>query len=193
MTEQTLVPVEAIAATILTIRGQRVILDSDLAKLYGVETRRLNEQVRRNAERFPADFLFQLTREEYDEVLRSQNATLKTGRGQHRKYLPYVFTEHGTLMAANVLNSERAIEVSLFVVRAFIQQRAMLATNAELALKLERLEKRLLVTFSMHEDRLDDHENQLEQILEAIKEMRQQHVHRPIGFRPGKNDGKLPR
>src|SRR5260221_2286481 len=98
-----------ITERIIVIRGHKVILDSDLAALYGVPTKRLNEQVRRNPERFPHDFMFLLTADEW-ESLRSQIATLKTGRGAHRKFLPYVFTEHGALMAANVLNSRRAIE-----------------------------------------------------------------------------------
>ena len=118
------------------------MLDADLAGLYGVETKRLNEQVRRNVERFPEDFMFQLSAEEYD-ALRSQIATLKPGRGQHRKYLPYAFTEHGALMAANVLNSRRAVEASVYVIRAFIRLRVVLATNAELLKKLDALEKKL--------------------------------------------------
>lgn len=188
MTEQTLVPVEAIVATILTLRGQRVILDSDLARLYGVETRRLNEQVKRNARRFPVDFMFQLTPEEYNEILRSQIAILKTGRGQHRKYMPYAFTEHGALMAANVLNSEQAEEVSVFVIRAFIQQRAMLAGNAELALKLERIERRLITSVNLlreHDDTLTTHESQIEALIEAINEIRTPSAppRQPIGFR----------
>ena len=104
MSSTALIPIERIERTILLIRGHKVMLDADLAKLYGVPTRRLNEQVKRNAERFPEDFLFRLTPEEAD-ALRSQTATLKHGRGQHRKYLPYAFTEHGALMAANVPRS----------------------------------------------------------------------------------------
>jgi hypothetical protein len=97
---------------IYEVRGQRVMLDSDLAEIYDVSTKRLLEQVRRNLDRFPRDFAFQITRGEY-QVLRPQIATLKTGRGQHRKYLPFVFTEHGALMAANVLNSPRAVQMSV--------------------------------------------------------------------------------
>ena len=117
---------EQIASAILILRGQRVLQDSQLAALYGVSTKRFNEQVRRNRKRFPADFMFQLTAEETSS-LRSQIATLKTGRGQHRKYLPYVFTEHGAIMAATILNSPRAIEMSDYVVRAFVQLREMVA------------------------------------------------------------------
>ena len=121
------------------------MLDSDLAGLYGVTTKRLNEQVKRNIERFPADFMFQLNAEEH-EALRSQIATLKTGRGQHRKYPPYVFTEHGAIMAASVLNSPRAIQVSVYVVRAFVRLREVLATHKDLARKLEDLEKNTMLS-----------------------------------------------
>jgi phage regulator Rha-like protein len=127
---------------ILLIRGQKVMIDSDLAELYGVTIKRLNEQVRRNPQRFPPDFVFQLTAEEHS-ALRSHFATLKTGRGQHRKYLPYAFTEHGAIMAANVLNSEQTIEVSVYVVRAFVRLREMIASNKEFARKLDALEKKL--------------------------------------------------
>lgn len=112
----TTIPIEQIERTILSIRGERVILDSDLAKLYGVTTARLNQQVRRNAERFPDDFVFRLTKEERDSLM-LQFATSKTGRGGQRK-LPLVFTEHGAIMAANVLNSHRAVRASVEVVRA---------------------------------------------------------------------------
>jgi len=188
MTDQTLIPVASIAATILEIRRCKVILDRDLARLYGVETKRLNEQIRRNAERFPADFLFQLTNEEYGEVLRSQNATLEGGRGKHRKYLPYAFTEHGAVMAATVLNSPKAIEVSVYVVRAFIEQRAMLAAHADMAVKLERIERKLLAGLHLletHDDMLTDHESQLEYIIQTLRQVQQQRTHRSIGFRPG--------
>jgi hypothetical protein len=132
----------AVERLIHVIRGQKVMLDSDLARLYGVSTKRLNEQVKRNAERFPSDFMFQLTAAEVAS-LRSQIATLKSGRGSHRKYLPYVFTEHGALMLASVLNSPVAIEASLFVVRAFIRLREFVAAHKALAEKLGELEKRV--------------------------------------------------
>ena len=126
---------------ILMLRGQKVMLDSDLAVLYGVTTKRLNEQVKRNLHRFPEDFMFQLDAEE-TEALRSQIATLKTaGRGQHRKYFPYAFTEHGAVMLASVLNSPVAIDASIQVVRAFVKLRSILAAHKELAKKLESLEK----------------------------------------------------
>lgn len=139
--DHALVPLERIERRILLVRGHKVMLDSDLAELYGVPTRRLNEQVKRNRGRFPADFLFQLTKPEAD-ALRSQFATLKLGRGQHRKYLPYAFTEHGALMAATVLNSPLAVQVSIQVVRTFVRLRQLLASNAVLARRLDALEKK---------------------------------------------------
>jgi phage regulator Rha-like protein len=129
-----------VASQIHVVRGQRVLLDSDLAALYGVTTKAFNQAVRRNVERFPADFLLQLTESETDS-LRSQIVTLKTGRGQHRKYMPMAFTEHGAIMAAMILNSPRAVEMSVYVVRAFVKLREVLASHAELARKLETLEK----------------------------------------------------
>ena len=132
-------PVELIESAILFIRGERVILDTDLASIYNVETRSLIQAVKRNRERFPADFMFQLTRKEFDS-LRSQSV-ISTARGG-RRYLPYAFTEHGALMAANILNSKRAVQASVQVVRAFIKLRQMLNSNAELARKLSDLERK---------------------------------------------------
>jgi hypothetical protein len=125
-----------------TIRGERVILATDLAKLYGVETKKLNQQVKRNLDRFPSDFMFQVTRLEMVEHLRSQIVTLK--QGQHLKYLPYAFTEHGALMAANVLNSPKAVSMSVFIVRAFIQQRELLAANSAILKRLAEMDRTLL-------------------------------------------------
>lgn len=135
MSASTLLTLETITHRILMLRGQKVLLDSDLAALYDVPTKRFNEQVKRNLERFPADFMFQLTEEEW-ESLRSQFATLKPGRGQHRKYMPYAFTEHGAIMAATILNSPRATEVSVYVVRAFVRLREVLASNEETAYRV---------------------------------------------------------
>jgi hypothetical protein len=120
-----------IASRISLLRGQRVILDNDLARIYGVETRVLNQAVKRNLERFPPDFMFQLTAEEFTHTvgLRSQTVILKSGRGRHRKYLPYGFSEHGAIMVANVLNSRRAIQMSIFVVRAFLKMRGILGAD----------------------------------------------------------------
>ncbi|MGI8838433.1 MAG: ORF6N domain-containing protein [Pyrinomonadaceae bacterium] len=141
------IPIERIEQAIFLIRGERVMLDSDLAKLYGVTTARLNQQVRRNGERFPDDFMFELTKEEYESLM-LQFATSKGGRGGRRK-LPLVFTEHGAIMAANVLNSKRAVKTSVQVVRAFVRLRRMLVSNAELARKLEELEKKYDAQFKV--------------------------------------------
>lgn len=153
------VSLERIAQSILVLRGHKVLLDADLAALYGVTAKRLNEQVRRNLDRFPEDFMFQLAPNEY-EALRSQFATLKTGRGQHRKYLPYVFTEHGAIMAASVLNTPRAVEMSIYVVRTFVKLREMLASNKDLARKLNELERKL-----------GAHDQAIASILSAIREL----------------------
>lgn len=171
-----LVPIEHITQSILVLRGQRVLLDAELAALYGVTTKRFNEQVRRNRERFPADFMFQLTDEEH-AALRSQFATLKAGRGQHRKYLPYAFTEHGAIMAATILNSARAVEMSVYVVRAFVKLRELLASNKELARRLNELEARL-------EKKLATHDQAIAAILSAIRQLMNPPApkRRPIGF-----------
>ena len=150
MSRQTPAHVDHIGPLIRTIRGQKVILDSDLARIYGVPTKRLNEQVRRNIKRFPPDFIFQLTVKEADS-LRSQIATLKSGRGQHRKYLPYAFTENGAIMAANVLNSPEAVRMSVFVVRAFVKMRDLLGSTKDLAKRLADLEKKLTARLNGHE------------------------------------------
>ena len=136
-----LIPAEIIEKKIYMIRGHKVMLDNDLAELYGVETKRLNEQVRRNPKRFPNDFMFQLTKEE-TESLRSHFATLKSGRGKHRKYLPYAFTEQGVAMLSSVLNSNRAIEVNVQIMRAFVKLRELIATHKDLARKLVHMEKK---------------------------------------------------
>lgn len=140
-----------VQSMIVGVRGQRVILASDLARLYGVPPKALNQAVKRNARRFPADFVFQLTLEEARELMhsRSQSVTLK--RGTNIKYRPYAFTEHGALMTANVLNSPRAAEMSVFVVRAFIKMRETLAGSKTLALKLSELENHLTMRLNIHE------------------------------------------
>ena len=133
-----MVPLERVERRILLIRGEKVIVDSDLAELYGVTTKRLNEQVKRNLNRFPDDFMFPLTADEL-ESMRSQIATASK---RNVRFAPYVFTEHGALMAANVLNSERAVDASVQVVRAFFKLRQLLASNADLARKVEALERK---------------------------------------------------
>jgi hypothetical protein len=157
---------------ILFVRGHKVLLDSDLAELYGVSVKRLNEQVKRNAERFPADFVFRLTAAE-SKNLRSQIATSSEGHGG-RRYLPFAFTEHGAIMAASVLNSPRAVEMSVFVVRAFVRLREMLATNKELTEKLAELERRL-----------ETHDEAIQEIFDAIKRLMQPNeARKQIGFQP---------
>jgi hypothetical protein len=139
---------------IVTVRGYRVILDADLAEIYGVQTKVLNQAVKRNAERFPEDFVFRLTRQELSDLASqappsgapADRSQFVTGSQKHRdpRYLPYAFTEHGALMAANVLRSERAIEMSVFVIRAFVQMRQQLLTTRTLEKRLAEIEKTLL-------------------------------------------------
>ncbi|MBI5200970.1 MAG: ORF6N domain-containing protein [Elusimicrobia bacterium] len=160
---------------IWSIRGRRVMLDWDLAELYGVSTKRLNEQVRRNRSRFPVDFMFQLTPAEFTTIaaLRSQFATLK--QGQHRKFRPHVFTEHGALMLASVLNSERAVEASIEVVRAFVRLRALLSQKGVFARDLKRIKSRLHA-----------HDDELRRVWESIESLEEPEA-RPqpkIGFQP---------
>jgi hypothetical protein len=165
------IPVERIEKAIFLIRGHKVMLDADLAELYGVTTKRLNEQVRRNLSRFPADFMFQLDAQEAS-ALRSQFATSKKGRGG-RRYLPYVFTEQGVAMLSSVLNSERAIEVNIAIMRVFVRLREMMATHKELAFKLIELE-----------ERLEGHDEQIQNIFEAIRQLMAppEPARRKIGF-----------
>jgi hypothetical protein len=137
--QMSLIPMERIERAILSIRGKKVMLDSDLAVIYGVPTKVLNQAVKRNENRFPSDFMFQLTEAEKSEVVTSCDHLARLKFSPH---LPYAFTEHGALMLANVLNSERAAQTSVQVVRAFVRLRQMLASNAELARKLETLEKK---------------------------------------------------
>lgn len=144
---------EVIEGKIYMIRGHKVMLDSDLAELYAVPTKRFNEQVRRNITRFPSDFMFQLSEDEAAS-LRSQIATLKKGRGEHRKYLPYAFTEQGVAMLSSVLNSERAIHVNIAIMRAFVKLREMLATHKDLARKLDEMEKKYDAQFKVVFDAL---------------------------------------
>ena len=160
---------QALAGRIVVIRGQRVLLDLDLAELYEVETRVFNQAVKRNLSRFPADFMFQLTQEELTN-LTSQTVTSSWGG---RRKLPVAFTEHGAIMAASVLNSDRAVEMSVYVVRAFVQLRAVLLDHKALADKLASLERRV-----------SHHDNSLAEVIEAIRALMVQPkpASRPIGF-----------
>jgi hypothetical protein len=134
---------EAMVPKIYTLRDEPVVLDSDLALLYGVETRAFNQAIRRNRRRFPPDFAFQLNTQEWS-ALRSQIVTLKAGRGRHRKYRPWVFTEHGAIMAATILNSARAVAMSVYVVRAFVKMRRELLADVALEKRLATIEKALI-------------------------------------------------
>jgi hypothetical protein len=166
------VSTDVVVPLIVSIRGQRVILDSDLARMYGVTTRRLNEQVRRNAERFPDDFMFRLTAGERAALTA---AAERFNRLKHSTSLPFAFTEHGAIMAASVLNSSRAVEVSVQVVRAFVKLRALLVTQKELAKKFTELESRLA-----------NHDVAIHQLLAAIRQLMNEPPAPPkpkIGFR----------
>jgi len=168
-----LIPEKRILKIIIVIRGENVILDSDLAKLYDVETRRLNEQVRRNIEKFPDDFMFQLTKEEF-ENLKSQIATSSSSWGGRRK-LPFVFTEHGALQASNVLNSLQANKMSVFIVRIFVRLREMALTNEKLSRKVNQLENRV----SDHDEILIELVREIRKLIDTPKPKGKRHS---IGF-----------
>jgi uncharacterized protein YjcR len=152
-----LIPVEIIEKKIYLIRGQKIMLDSDLAELYGVEVKQLKRQVRRNLDRFPADFMFQLSKEEYDS-LRSHFGTLK--RGEHSKYLTYGFSEQGVAMLSSVLTSKRAVQVNIAIMRAFVRLREILSSNKELAAKLSLLERKI-----------EKHDEEIKAIFNVIRQL----------------------
>jgi hypothetical protein len=164
-----LVPVERVESAILWLRGHRVLLDTELAAMYEVELRSLIQAVSRNQDRFPPDFAFQLSESEL-ESLRSQTVILKKGRGRHRKYLPYAFTEHGVAMLSSVLRSPRAVKVNVEIMRAFVRLRRLLQSNAELAAKLAELETK--------------YDDQFRVVFDAIRELMTppEIPTRPIGF-----------
>lgn len=168
------IPEESVEHSILLIRGQKVILDRTLAKLYGVSTKVLNQAVKRNPERFPTDFMFQLTMEETREleatVLRSQIVTLKKSQGKHIKYRPYAFTEHGILMLSSVLRSDRAIQANIQIMRTFVRLRELLGSNAELTRRLDELER--------------TYDSRFKVVFEAIRQLMKPAVpkRKPIGF-----------
>lgn len=178
MSEKSLTPRERIEQKILLIRGEKVIIDTDLAEIYGVQTKRLKEQVKRNQERFPADFAFELTAEEKAEVVANCDhlRTLKFS-----PYLPLAFTEHGALMVANVLNSPRAVRASLQIVRTFVHLRQMISSNHELARKLESLEKK--------------YNQQFRAVFEAIRQLLEppEKPKRRIGFKVEDSKEHAPR
>ena len=170
-------PDESIEDTIHLIRGKKVILDQDLARLYGVTTKVLNQAVKRNLDRFPEDFMFQLTKAETEEWqhlkrLRSQIVTLKKARGTHIKYHPYAFTEHGILMLSSVLKSPRAVQVNIQIMRTFVRLREMLASNEKLIERLDELEENYDAKFKI--------------VFSAIRQLMNPRAakRKPIGFRP---------
>ena len=187
MSDASLIPAERIESRILVLRGQRVVLDRDLAALYGVSTKRLNEQVRRNQRKLPEEFCFQIDQHEVANLRsqfatsysvpssRSQNATLK--RGQNIKYLPLAFTEHGAIQAANVLNSAAAVEMSVHVVRAFVRLRQLMVNHKALSAQLAALESRV-----------GAHDEQIAAIVETIRRLTTPDAPthgRKMGFHPG--------
>ncbi len=157
MKKLSVIPSELIETRILLIRGQKVMLDRDLAELYGVETKQLNRQVKRNIDRFPGEFMFQLTANEKNELVTNWH---RFNSLKHSASLPYAFTEHGAIMLASVLNSQRAVEASIYVVRAFVRLREVLASHKELAQKIEDLETKF-----------DGHDEQIKDIIEAINQL----------------------
>jgi hypothetical protein len=187
------VATETIERRIFVIRGKRVMLDRDLAGLYGVETRALNQAVRRNFRRFPEDFMFQLTGEEWDS-LRSRFVILKSGRGQHLKYMPSAFTEHGVVMLSSVLNSEKATDVNILVVRAFVRMREIALQNHEIWAAIQKIEKHL-----------EGHDMQIRVAFDALKgvmgakptplllppeKLYSANEKKRMGFGPGKKEGR---
>ena len=177
MAEVELIPVERIQQSIYLIRGRRTIIDADLAVMFDVPTKVLNQAVKRNIERFPEDFMFQLTKEEKDEVVTNCDHLKQL---KYSQTLPYAFTEHGAIMAANVLNSQKAIIASVYIVRAFVRLREMLATNKELAHKLSELEKRI-----------DKHDEAIISLIKAIRGLMEPPPVKPkgrIGFNTKKSD-----
>ncbi|MGC2446992.1 MAG: ORF6N domain-containing protein [Candidatus Sulfotelmatobacter sp.] len=178
MAKTAIVVASKVDSKIFHLRGQRVILDRDLAELYGVEVRHLNQQAKRNAKRFPPAFRFQLSKHEW-ELLKSQNVISSVGHGGSR-YLPYAFTEHGAIMAATVLSSERAIEMSVFVVLAFVRMRRAIAGNRNVLTKLAELEHRL-----------QGHDAEIQGLMDAIRELMapEEPNRRRIGFEAPEDAG----
>ena len=180
MSTAQLLPLQAITQRIVVLREQKVLLDADLAALYGVQTRRLNEQVRRNRARFPEDFIFEVSAAEFAN-LKSQFATSSWGG---RRKLPLAFTEHGAIMAATVLNTARAVEVSVYVVRAFVRLRELAATHGDLTKRLDELEHKTEAMAMRHESFTRSTRIQLKHVFEALRELMTPPApeKRPIGF-----------
>jgi hypothetical protein len=187
MSNQTPARVDKIGTRIRTIRGKKVILDFDLAEIYGVPTKALNQAVKRNLTRFPDDFIFQLTKGEAELELRSRSQFVTLKRGMNVKYLPYAFTENGAIMAANVLNSPEAVRMSVFVVRAFVQMRDLLGGTKELARQLADLEKKLTARLDVHETVIVDVLRRVMEILDPPP-LPPEPPRRRIGFHTGPDD-----
>jgi hypothetical protein len=182
-----LTPTLRIESRILVIRGQKVMIDADLAELYGVPTKRLNEQVKRNADRFPADFMFQLTAAEKAEVVANCDHLAKL---KFSKSMPFAFTEHGAIQASNVLASPQAVEMGVYVVRAFVRLREVLSSNRELAAKLDALEQKTELLSLQHETFAGNTRAQLKQVFEALRQLMApptEPIKRPIGFVTGED------
>lgn len=184
---------EEIRSKIYNIRGMQVMLDKDLAEMYGVQTKDLNKAVKRNIERFPADFMFQLTKEEHDS-LRFQNGTLKNGRGEHTKYLPYAFTEQGVAMLSGVLRSPTAIEVNIRIMRTFVAVRQYLFTQKQesglLESRIKQLEEAFEDSLQISNEINEDTRFRLEQIEDALAEMRADIRHLTRNGNPGRTEVK---
>lgn len=176
MHQSNVISEDLILTKIYFIRGQKVMLDKDLAELYNVETRVFNQAVKRNSNRFPEDFMFQLTLEEEEERSRSQSVILNKGRGSNTKYLPYAFTEMGVAMLSSILNSELAIKVNIQIVRLFTRMREMLSTHKDILLKLEEIEKKV-----------NTHDQEIQVIFEYLKQLLNppNPPRRRIGFNAG--------
>jgi len=174
MSKQIAIPQEVIVSKIYQIRGKKVMLSNDLAELYQVETKVLNQQVKRNVGRFPERYMFKLTQKEY-RSLRSQNVTLN--RGQHSKYSPYAFTEHGILMLSSVLRSERADKVNMLIIDTFVKLNEMLLTHKDLLIEMEKIRKKV----SSQDEKIELIFNYLKQFIKVQGKPRKQ-----IGFKPGK-------
>ena len=176
-------PIEKISSRVLSIRSQKVLIDADLAALYGVETKRLNEQVKRNIERFPQDFMFQLTPNEKTELVANCDHLSKL---KFSKSLPFAFTEHGAIQAANVLNSKEAIEMGVYVVRAFVRLRELVLSHKDLTQKLNELELRV-------EQKLATHDQAITGLINTLRDLmspKNSPTSRPIGFVPPKDKSK---
>lgn len=183
--------IQTIQNRIYEIRGERVILDRDLSALYEIEAKRLNEAVKRNIQRFPKDFMFQLTKEEFDEIRytvealdsgnpsRSQFATLKTGRGQNVKYLPYAFTEQGVAMLSGVLNSDKAIQMNISIMRAFVEIRRIIFRQADIVQQLQEIKERI----TEHDTQLSSIYDALENLLDENAAGRKWNERERIGFK----------